>query len=109
MSGAANVVGQWQLDIRTPLGTQTPIVTLEATADGLIGHADDRHGRTALRDITYLDAHLTWSQSVTRAMNLDLSFYLHVEGDVLDGTAKAGRLPKSRVTGRRIDSPDGDS
>jgi hypothetical protein len=36
-------------------------------------------------------------------MRLDLAFAVTVDGDTLTGTSKAGRLPSSKVTGRRRD------
>jgi hypothetical protein len=34
-------------------------------------------------------------------MRLNLAFAVTVDGDTLTGTSKAGRLPASKVTGRR--------
>ncbi|WP_258081322.1 hypothetical protein [Nocardia nova] len=39
-------------------------------------------------------------------MRLNLAFAVTVEGDVLIGTAKAGRLPASTVTGVRRGGPE---
>lgn len=34
-------------------------------------------------------------------MRLNLAFAVTVDGDILTGTSKAGRLPASKVTGQR--------
>jgi hypothetical protein len=34
-------------------------------------------------------------------MRLNLAFAVTIDGDTLTGTSKAGRLPASKVTGRR--------
>jgi hypothetical protein len=44
---------------------------------------------------------VTWRQSITRPMRLHLTFDVTVAGDELTGRSKTGRLPASKVTGRR--------
>ncbi|CAN7619953.1 hypothetical protein [Paenibacillus sp. LjRoot56] len=45
---------------------------------------------------------MTWMQKVKKPMRLNLKFEVTVQGDVMSGTAKAGMLPSSKVTGRRV-------
>ncbi|MFD9891466.1 hypothetical protein ACFWY9_19165 [Amycolatopsis sp. NPDC059027] len=97
-----NVTGRWQLDIRTPIGRQTGTLELTETESGLAGMARGETGDVALRDLALDGDRLTWAQSITRPMKLDLRFDVLVTGDALSGTAKAGRLPASKVTGTRI-------
>jgi hypothetical protein len=44
---------------------------------------------------------LTWKQSITKPMRLNLAFDVIIDGDTLTGTSKAGMLPASIVTGTR--------
>jgi hypothetical protein len=46
---------------------------------------------------------LVWLQLVTKPMKLRLKFEVTVEGDHMSGTAKAGMLPTSKVTGERVE------
>lgn len=98
-----SVAGIWHLDIKTPIGTQ--LVTLELVDSGgeTTGLASGRDDDEAvpLRDIALDGDRLTWKQSITRPMRLDLVFDVIVDGETLRGTAKAGRLPSSTVTGKR--------
>jgi hypothetical protein len=55
-----------------------------------------------LADLVHDGNRLTWAQSITRPMRINLTFDLTVDGDQLTGTAKAGRLPGSKVVGHRI-------
>ena len=48
---------------------------------------------------------LTWSQSITKPMRLNLIFEVTVHGEEMTGTCKAGRLPTSKVAGHRVTSP----
>jgi hypothetical protein len=100
------VEGTWELSIQTPLGRQHTILTLTRDANGLSGAMRDvRHGeQVALTSLEQHGTRLTWAQSITRPMRLNLVFEVTVDGDELTGLARAGRLPASRVTGRR--APD---
>jgi hypothetical protein len=50
---------------------------------------------------------VTWRQSVTRPMRLNLDFDVVVDGGSLTGHSRAGRLPRTTVTGTRRANPKG--
>jgi hypothetical protein len=96
--------GTWDLIVDTPIGKQHSRVVLSRTADGTWrGTALDRASgeEVPLTEITVEDAEVTWRQSITRPLRLHLTVRLTLSGDELTGKAKAGRLPASKVTGRR--------
>ncbi|OBF52585.1 hypothetical protein [Mycolicibacterium monacense] len=99
------VVGQWDVRITTPIGSLS--TTYEFVVDGgaLRGSAASRDETVALHDITVTDEpdgqRVTWRQSVTRPMRLHLAFDVVVAGDRMAGHSRAGRLPRSAVTGVR--------
>jgi hypothetical protein len=96
-------IGRWQLEIRTPIGKQTPIVEFANSEDILTGSAVvGGDTPSELRNLTWEPPTLTWDQSVVRPMRLELKFEVTIDGDHLNGHAKAGRLPRSTVTGQRI-------
>ena len=45
--------------------------------------------------------HVTWRQTVTRPMRLNLEFDVTARGPTLVGHSRAGKLPRSTVTGTR--------
>ena len=95
--------GTWNLVIDTPIGKQRATLQL-STQDGVLrGVArDQRHGEEVPLTDLVLDGHrLTWAQSITKPMRLNLSFDVTIDGDEMTGRSKAGRLPGSKVTGRR--------
>ncbi|WP_432547321.1 hypothetical protein [Kineococcus sp. SYSU DK004] len=99
MSG---VEGDWELVVRTPVGRQDVRLHLVADAAGaLAGTAAGPAETVPLEDVRLEGGHLTWAQSITRPLRLRLLFDVEVDGDVLTGTSRAGRLPRSAVTGRR--------
>lgn len=70
-----------------------------------MGTATYKDETVVLQDITSEavadGTRLTWRQSVARPMRLNLNFDVVVDGDVMSGHSRAGRLPRSVVTGRR--------
>ncbi len=105
-SGAGGAHGaaeeRWALTIATPIGRQEAVITLREGRGGLVGEATGAVETVPLHDLVRDGDRLTWSQRITRPMRLDLTFEVTTDGDLLTGTARAGRLPASRVTGRRL-------
>jgi hypothetical protein len=101
------VDGTWKLTINTPVGKQHAALELSTKDGTLHGVARDQvHAEEVeLVDLTLDGNRLTWAQSITRPLRLNLTFDMTVDGDVMTGTAKAGRLPSSKVTGHRATPP----
>ncbi|HEX6345224.1 hypothetical protein [Umezawaea sp.] len=98
-----SVDGTWDLVVETPIGRQRATLEL-STRDGVLrGVARDpeRGEEVVLGDLVVDGDRLTWTQSITRPLRLNLAFDVTVGGDGMTGYSKAGRLPRSRVTGRR--------
>ncbi len=97
-----SVAGVWNIIIATPIGTQS--VVLELTESGGVVAGIATGGAESMPLIApVLDGdRLTWTQSITKPLRLNLTFDVTVDGDTLSGTSKAGRLPASKVTGRRM-------
>jgi len=105
-AGPVDVTGSWDLAVRTPVGRQDVVLVLAVDADGaLTGRAVGDAETVPLDDVTLDGDHLSWQQSITRPLRLRLRFDVTVTGDDLVGTSRAGRLPSSRVTGRRSAPP----
>jgi len=91
------LTGDWDVTIKTPIGSLAVVYTF--TDDG--GTATGKGETVPLRDIVVAGQRVTWRQSVTKPMRLNLEFDVVVDGDRLTGHSKAGRLPRSAVTGTR--------
>jgi hypothetical protein len=96
------VTGTWNLEIATPLGRQDVVLRLDEDGGVLRGHARSAAEEVPLVDPTLTGNRLTWSQSITRPLRLNLTFVVTVDGDTMVGTSKAGRLPRSKVSGTRV-------
>ncbi|WP_435191426.1 hypothetical protein [Streptomyces sp. bgisy126] len=100
-----SVKGTWDLSVSTPIGRMKAVVELREQDAVLTGIAHGTGEEVPLGDIVLDGDRLTWKQSITKPMRLDLAFDVTVDGDTLRGTSKAGRLPSSKVTGERRTAP----
>lgn len=96
-----SVEGTWDLSIATPIGRIHATVDLVREDGVLTGTAHGSGEEVRLSDVALDGDRLTWKQSVTRPIRLNLLFAVTVTGSTLTGTSRAGRLPASTVTGRR--------
>ncbi len=97
-----SVAGVWNITIATPIGTQSVVLELSESDGVVAGNARGDAESTPLIDLVLDGARLTWAQSITRPMRLNLAFDVTIDGDTLTGVSKAGRLPASKVTGYRV-------
>jgi hypothetical protein len=95
------IAGEWDVVIKTPIGSLQVLYTFTDESGILTGTAAGKGETVALRDITVAAQRVTWRQTVTKPMRLNVDFDIVVDGDRLIGHSKAGRLPRSAVTGTR--------
>ncbi|OBK21730.1 hypothetical protein A5634_09035 [Mycobacterium asiaticum] len=97
--------GDWDVTIKTPIGTLAVQYAFTQQATGLSGTATYQDETVALQDIsaspTADGTRLTWRQSVRKPLRLNLNFDVVLNGDVMSGYSRAGRLPRTAVTGTR--------
>lgn len=93
--------GVWKVVISTPIGKQ--YVTLNVTRENgrIHGTAEQSDEVVEFVSPAIRGNLLTWTQRVTKPMRLNLKFEVSVHGDEMTGTAKAGMLPASKITGKR--------
>lgn len=94
--------GTWNIVIATPIGKQSVVLDI-STRDGTVqGTARQGEEVVPLLDPVIDGQRLCWTQNVTRPLRLSLRFDVTVEGSTMTGTAKAGILPTSKLTGQRV-------
>ena len=100
-----DLIGDWDVTIKTPIGSLAVGYSFIERNGTVAGTATGIGETVPLRDITVANdagrQRVTWRQSVTKPMRLNLEFDVAVDGDRLTGHSKAGRLPRSVVTGVR--------
>jgi hypothetical protein len=95
------ILGTWDVRVRTPIGTIAAVYVFAGTPGGITGTATAGAETVPLTDIAADGPAVTWRQAVTRPMRLHLDFAVVADGDTLTGHSRAGRLPRSAVTGTR--------
>jgi len=102
---ANEVHGIWLLTLRTPIGTLAVTLTLHEEDGVLTGNANGAGESVPLRDIRRELApegeRLTWTQTITKPLRLTLGFDVVITGDRMAGHSRAGRLPRTTVSGIR--------
>ncbi len=99
------ILGTWALIIRTPIGRIHAEMTFTEIDGVLTGVAVGAAETVPLQDLRVMHTHegerVTWKQSITKPLRLNLDFDVLAAGDTMHGHSRAGRLPKSTVTGQR--------
>lgn len=96
-----SVVGTWDVTVKTPIGSMAVVYEFTEVVGGHAGSATLKGETVPLQNLAVEEARVTWRQSVTKPMRLNLGFDVVVDGDRLTGHSRAGRLPRSAVTGVR--------
>ncbi len=100
------LAGTWAVTMRTPIGSIEAEMHFALNEGGFSGTATGKGETVPLHDITAVmidtGERVTWTQTITKPMRLHLTFDVLVDGDRMEGHSRAGRLPRSTVTGRRI-------
>jgi hypothetical protein len=100
------ICGDWRLQMKTPIGTIEADYHFEEHDGVVTGTANGAGEAVTLTDLVTRDTpdgpRVTWRQQITRPLRLNLEYDVSITGDTLTGESRAGRLPRTRVTGRRI-------
>jgi hypothetical protein len=101
-----SIIGTWQVRMKTPIGTIDAKYHFTETSDGVTGTAFGAGEETPLREIVRDSLpdgeEVTWKQSITKPLRLNLEYRITVTGDSLMGHSRAGRLPRTQVAGERV-------
>jgi len=98
--------GEWDTVIATPVGKLQVRLFLSTNQGMIQGRAAQGNETVELSNPELKDNTLTWLLRITKPMRLNLKFEVVAEGDHMSGTAKAGMLPASKLTGRRVKSTE---
>lgn len=93
------VNGKWNLTIKTPMGEQKGVLTLEQSGAALTGAMSGAMGSVPIENGAVEGDTVKWSAKVTSPMPITLEFTGKVEGASLNGTVKLGAFGSSTFTG----------
>lgn len=96
-----DVIGRWNIEWASPLGTE--YITLDLTADGdtITGVTRDDVGEYLLENAAIDGDKVTGSFRMTKPIPLTVTFDVKIRGTAMTGKAKAGILPAAPITGHR--------
>jgi hypothetical protein len=94
--------GTWSITIATPIGRQSVILEINEREGLIQGCATQGAEVSEFINPKLEDEHLVWTQQITKPMRLTLKFDVTIHEGKMSGTAKAGFLPSSALTGVRV-------
>ncbi|WP_312691827.1 DJ-1/PfpI family protein [Caproiciproducens sp.] len=97
-----DVTGKWFVDISTPIGKMCVELNLWLENGKLIGLAKQEDDTLPLEEVKIANGRLTWVLKTKKPLPLKLLFDVTIEVDTISGSAKAGALPKSKISGYRM-------
>lgn len=97
----AAIDGKWAIEVATPLGSQHFDLTVSTDGTTLTGTAIGPTGPVALRNGTAAGDSAEFLLDFVAPLPMTVSVELHVVGNSLTGTARAGMFPASTVLGTR--------
>lgn len=97
----ANVDGDWDVQIRTPMGPQDFLFTVTSAGDGFSGHASGELGSMDFSDGTIEGDELRWSMNLMKPFPMRLTVRATVEGDRIQGVVDAGAMGTMPLSGTR--------
>ncbi|HEV7428110.1 MAG TPA: hypothetical protein VGQ46_17270 [Thermoanaerobaculia bacterium] len=96
----ANVDGQWETVIKSPMGDQSGTLTVDAEGGSFKGSYASATGTTAITG-EVADETLTWKMKITVPMPMTLDCKATVTGNTMTGTVTAGAFGTFPLTGTR--------
>jgi putative intracellular protease/amidase len=97
--------GEWNVAISTPVGKLSVLLGISSKDGRIIGTAKQDGEVVEFQEPVMDGDRLCWTLRVTKPMRLNLKFEVTVSGSVMSGSAKAGLLPASKLTGERVAEP----
>ncbi|WP_010268122.1 DJ-1/PfpI family protein [Paenibacillus senegalensis] len=93
--------GVWDTTIATPVGKLEVKLSITASNGVVQGTAAQGNEISEFINPVLMDNKLTWSLRITKPMRINLKFEVEVDGERMTGSARAGILPASQLTGIR--------
>ena len=98
----ANVDGEWDCTLKTPMGPQVSVLTVKTDgAGGFTGTNSGAAGSLDVRDGKVEGDTLTWKMDVKVPMAMTLDATATIDGDTLTGSVKLGAFGKAAMSGSR--------
>jgi cytochrome P450 len=98
-SQATSVDGTWKITIQSPVGPQSTVLTLASEGGVLTGTQSGQGETQAISDGKVDGNALSWVNHVTKPIKMKVQFACVIEGNQMNGKAKAGFMGSFPFTG----------
>ncbi len=92
--------GIWKLSMTTPMGTQTPTLTLVSSGSALTGTMEGAQGTVDIEDGAVDGDNVTWAITAAQ-MGMKIVFKGAINGDAISGSADIGTFGSATFEGTR--------
>ncbi|RJF93351.1 hypothetical protein [Sphingomonas cavernae] len=97
----ANVDGAWDCVIKSPLGDQKAVLTVNSTGGSFVGNMTGAMGAMDVEDGKVDGDTLSWKMNLKVPMPMTLDCTARIDGDSITGSAGAGAFGSFPLTGTR--------
>jgi len=97
----ANVDGAWDCTIKSPLGDQSAVLTVQSDGNSFTGTMSGALGALDVEDGVVDGDTLKWKMNIKVPMPMTLDCEATVDGDALTGSAGAGAFGSFPLSGKR--------
>lgn len=97
----AAVDGDWDVTVKSPMGDQKSVLTINSNGDSFTGKMQGSLGSMDIANGSVSGNTLSWKMDMTVPMPMTLDCTATVDGDSLTGEVKAGAFGSMPVSGTR--------
>jgi hypothetical protein len=97
----AAVDGDWEVTVKSPMGDQKSVLTINSNGDSFTGKMQGSLGSMDIANGSVNGNTLSWKMDMTVPMPMTLDCTATVDGDTITGEVKAGAFGSMPVSGTR--------
>ncbi len=97
----ANVDGSYDVTIKSPMGDQSGVLTVQSDGDSFTGQMAGGLGTMEINDGKVDGDSLSWTMDMTVPMPMKLEASASVDGDAISGEVQAGAFGSMALSGTR--------
>jgi hypothetical protein len=97
----AAVDGDWEVTVKSPMGDQKSVLTINSNGDSFTGKMQGSLGSMDIANGSVNGNTLSWKMDMTVPMPMTLEGEATIDGDTLTGTIKAGPFGSMAMSGTR--------
>ena len=97
----AAVDGDWEVTVKSPMGDQKSVLTINSNGDSFTGKMQGSLGSMDIANGSVNGNTLSWKMDMTAPMPMTLDCTATVDGDTITGEVKAGAFGSMPVSGTR--------